>query len=279
MSIKIFAKKSARMFFIGAIILSAMSLSVCNRSSNEQTESAQAQTQAQTPIDTAAINRHRHIARTVERIDTAADAFALLSASHFVGFEYDCSHHAALDSICAGYGRDRVAPIRGIVYNTIISEDSVAVRDAPSYESTVLFHLNKFSRIQILGVSRESSLIDNEHWVKVRIKTPDGWLDDEYWIFARNIAYRGGEKINPATFHTFFENDSLIGRYAIDGDSGTIAINAVAPAGDEHPNAHYFYYCMHRAGAHYRLIPGLYLRDNETGAQTHVSYKTHIRFY
>jgi hypothetical protein len=195
-----------------------------------------------------------------------------LIADLFQGWEFDCHGYiGAGDSVCAGYGTERVAILRGVVYNTIINENKINVRNGPSYDSDILFSVDILTKVQILGVSEESTLVDNRHWVKVRIKASDGvWMDGEYWIFSRFVVYSSNERILPLKMQVREDgHGGIIVYYEVENEEKIISLRNPAV---RHEDFYTFFYCLHSEGSHYRLVPGAYAWYPESGELRHLSY-------
>jgi hypothetical protein len=164
----------------------------------------------------------------------------------------------------------------GTVYNTIINDDRVNVRNYPSLNGNILFQTNKDIKIMIIGFSKEHHFIDNYngYWVRIRIKEnqPDQWK--EGWVFSKYIDHLNNIvpseiKILELSPKEERRAQRLIGSYQINGIEKTIILY---PHKEEYQNFYTFAYNIDDAEFHYTNIPGSYAWYPETDELKHISY-------
>ena len=90
----------------------------------------------------------------------------------------------------------------GTMYRTRITEDRVNVRDYPSTDGARLGQLNKNDTVIIIGISKDSQIIDsyNGYWLCIQ-GTVNGNYIDAGWVFSRYVDIKN---VNPAEIR--FEN-------------------------------------------------------------------------
>lgn len=163
----------------------------------------------------------------------------------------------------------------GTIYNTVINDDRVNVRDYPFLDGKILFQVNENIRIVIIGVSKEYYLIDNYNgnWLKIRISEnqPNQWK--EGWVFSK---YVDTGKIIPSELRIVEMppqrtgyGQTLIGSYRLNGIENRVTLY---PHKETNQNFYTFAFDLDNSAFHYSNIPGSYAWYPETNELKHISY-------